>query len=73
MGVDDAVTADDGTHVIEPWRQRRPYYPAGRPDLLNRFLRDALVPGLDPAQGHPACGRYAMDTRIGSVTAPSCC
>lgn len=69
-GVDVATRAPDGSHLAELWGLRQPYYPAGRPDLLDRFVRDALVPGLDPAEGHRAVGRYAMDERIGAVTAP---
>lgn len=68
--VDDAPTTEDGSHLLELWRQRQPYYPAGRSDLLNRFIRDALAPGLDPTAGHRAVDRYEMDKRIGAVTAP---
>lgn len=70
VGVDLAETRDDGAHLIELWRLRRPYYPEGRPDLLDRFIRDALAPGLDPAEGHRAVSRYPMDERIGAITAP---
>ena len=70
VGVDDATLAGDGSHLIELWRQRQPYYPTSRPDLLNRFVRDALAPGLDPTEGHRAVGRYEMDLRIGAVIAP---
>lgn len=70
VGVDEATAADDGSHLTQLWQLRRPYYPAGRPDLLDRFIRDALAPGLDPAEGHRAVDRYAMDERIGAVTAP---
>ncbi|MDY7086410.1 MAG: alpha/beta hydrolase [Actinomycetota bacterium] len=69
-GVDEAGTAEDGSHLIRLWALRQPYYPAGRPDLLNRFIRDALAPGVDPAEGHRACARYVMEDRIGLVTAP---
>ena len=68
--IDNAPTAEDGSHLLELWRQRRPYYPTGRPELLNRFIRDALAPGLDPAEGHRAVNRYAMPERISAVTAP---
>ncbi|GAA1740017.1 alpha/beta hydrolase [Luedemannella helvata] len=68
--VDEAEQHADGGHLTELWRQRQPYYPANRPDLLDRFVRDALAPGLDPAEGHRACGRYAMDERIGLVRCP---
>jgi len=70
VGVDRAAPDDDGGHLTELWRLRKPYYPQGRPDLLDRFIRDALVPGRDPAEGHRAVSRYVMDERIGSVTAP---
>lgn len=68
--VDDAPATEDGSHLLELWRQRLPYYPSGRPDLLNRFIRDALTPGLDPTDGHRAVNRYEMEKRIGAVTAP---
>ena len=69
-GVDEAETADDGSHLTRLWKLRHPYYPAGRPDLLDRFIRDALAPGVDPVEGHRACARYVMEDRIGRVTAP---
>ncbi|GID29317.1 alpha/beta fold hydrolase [Paractinoplanes brasiliensis] len=69
-GVDEAGTAEDGSHLTKLWALRQPYYPAGRPDLLDRFIRDALAPGVDPAEGHRACARYVMEDRIGLVTAP---
>lgn len=66
--VDDVPESENGTHLTDLWRLRQPYYPAGRPDLLNRFVRDALA--VDPAEGHRACGRYVMEDRAGLVTAP---
>ncbi len=69
-GVDQADTTDDGTHLTELWKLRQPYYPTDRPDLLDRFVRDALAPGVDPAEGHRACARYRMEDRIPLVTAP---
>lgn len=70
-GVDDAVPAPDGSHLTTIWAQRAPYYPEhGRSELLNRFIRDALAPGLDPLEGHHACARYTMEDRIGLITAP---
>lgn len=69
-GVDDVDPAEDGSHLRELWTFRQPYYPAGRSDLLDRFIRDALAPGVDPAEGHRACARYVMEDRIGLVNAP---
>jgi pimeloyl-ACP methyl ester carboxylesterase len=65
----DAVETDaNGNHLAELWRFRQQYYPAGRPDLLERFIRDALA--VDPAEGHRACARYRMEDRVALVTAP---
>lgn len=69
LGVDDAEIQEDGSHLTALWAQRAPYYPAGRPDLLDRFIRDALAPGIDPAEGHRAVHRYVMEDRIGLVRA----
>lgn len=69
-GVDRVVQADDGSHLTALWWLRMPYYPPHRPDLLDRFVRDALAPGVDPAEGHRACTRYRMEERIGLVKAP---
>lgn len=69
-GVDEVQPDADGYHLAELWRFRQPYYPAGRPELLERFVRDALAPGVDPAEGHRACARYRMKDRAGLVTAP---
>lgn len=68
--VDRAVQADDGSHLTALWRLRQPYYPPHRPDLLDRFIRDALAPVVDPAEGHRACNRYRMEDRVGLITAP---
>lgn len=73
-GVDFAVDVvsrkEDGQHLKELWAKRYPIYPAGRPDLLDRFIRDALAQGVDPAEGHLACARYVMEDRVGLVVAP---
>ena len=69
-GVDDAAGQSDGAHLMELWAKRAPFYPPDRHDLLDRFIRDALAPGLDPVEGHRACARYRMEDRIGLITAP---
>lgn len=71
VGLDIVEQREDGAHLLDLWSLRQPHYPAGRPDLLNRFMHDALVPGLDPAEGHRACDRYLMEDRIGLVTCPA--
>lgn len=69
--VDHATPAGDGSHLHDLWHQRSPHYPRDRPDLLDRFIRDALAPGLDPAEGHRAVGRYRMEERAPLVSCPT--
>ena len=69
-GIDDAAGQSDGAHLMELWAKRAPFYPPNRHDLLDRFIRDALAPGVDPVEGHRACARYRMEDRIGLITAP---
>ena len=70
-GVDDAQTRDDGSHLAEFWAKRAPLYPQSRPDLLNRFMHDALNFGLDPVEGHLACARYVIENKISKVVCPT--
>jgi len=70
-GVDVVESRMDGGHLSELWSLRQPFYTDGRPDLLNRFVHDALAPGVDPGEGHLACARYSMEDRIHLVTAPT--
>ncbi|HEV7977644.1 alpha/beta fold hydrolase [Amycolatopsis sp.] len=69
-GVDRADRTPDGGHLRTLWELRRPYYPDPVTDLLDRFIHDALSFGVDPAEGHRACGRYRMEERIGAVPVP---
>lgn len=70
-GVDDAAHVADGSHLTTLWSQREPFYPPDlKVDLLDRFIRDALAPGVDPMEGHLACARYVMEDRIQAVVAP---
>lgn len=68
--VDDVDRAEDGSHVLELWRLRAPFYPAGRPDLLERFLVDALRAGALAAEGHRIVARYAVEERLPLVRCP---
>lgn len=70
LDVDVAEVREDGAHLTTLWEKRYPLYPKNRPDILNRFIRDALAPGVDPAEGHYACARYVMEDRVGLVRAP---
>lgn len=63
--------SDDGSHLSALWQQRQPFYPAGRPDLLSRFVLDALKAGTHAEEGHRAVASYEMERRIGQVRAPA--
>jgi pimeloyl-ACP methyl ester carboxylesterase len=69
--VDHVEPKPDGSHVAELWQIRQSFYPKDRPDLLTRFLADALRAGEKIREGHGACSRYRMEERIGRVRCPT--
>jgi pimeloyl-ACP methyl ester carboxylesterase len=71
----DLVAVDpDGAHLTELWGRRQGFYPAGRPDLLTRFVRDALVLEAGELEaGHNAVSRFRMEERITLVGCPVLC
>jgi len=69
--IDHVERRSDGAHLLDLWRNRAPYYPADRPDLLERLVRDALGVVDVVEEGHLAVNRYRMEERIGVVTAPT--
>jgi pimeloyl-ACP methyl ester carboxylesterase len=70
-GVDDVAPSTDGSHLLALWRGRESFYPRDRPDLLERFLRDALVAGLERSRaGHALVRSYRMEERLGALSAP---
>ncbi len=68
--IDEVERQADGAHLVELWSRRRPLYPADRPDVLERYVRDALA-AVDAEEGHLAVGAYRMEERVGLVGAPS--
>ncbi|MGJ3508868.1 alpha/beta fold hydrolase [Enemella sp. A6] len=68
--VDNFPVADDGSHLQQLWDFRAALYPKQRPDILNRFIRDALAPGVNPSVGHVAVAHYRMEDRLANITAP---
>ena len=68
--VDNAVHLSDGSHLLELWRQRQPWYPAGDIDLLDRFMVDALKAGARAVEGHAVVARYVMETRLPLIRCP---
>jgi pimeloyl-ACP methyl ester carboxylesterase len=68
--IDNAVRRPDGSHLTELWRIRRPFYPEGDVDLLERFIVDALKAGPRAAEGHAVVARYVMETRLPLIRCP---
>lgn len=57
-GIDDVEERPDGSHLAELWSRRLGFYPPGRPDLLRRFVADALRVEGRVEEGHRAVYRY---------------
>jgi pimeloyl-ACP methyl ester carboxylesterase len=71
--IDDVGFDADGSHLARLWGKRAPYYPADRPDLMTRFVRDALAASDGAIAGHIACYRYPVEKRSALVTCPVLC
>lgn len=69
-GVDDVAGSADGSHLVALWQGRQSFYPADRPDLLERFVKDALAAGRErSAAGHAAVRAYHMENRLCAIEA----
>jgi pimeloyl-ACP methyl ester carboxylesterase len=69
--IDETNPSSDGTHLLELWQMRQPFYPTGDIDLLNRFVVDAIKAGRMAAEGHRVVNRYVMETRLPLVRCPT--
>jgi pimeloyl-ACP methyl ester carboxylesterase len=69
--IDEVEPAADGSHLTTLWQRRMPFYPNDRPDLLTRFVRDAIGVLDRVEEGHRAVNAYRMEDRISLVTAPT--
>jgi pimeloyl-ACP methyl ester carboxylesterase len=69
--IDSYESKVDGSHLIQLWRGRLPYYPQNRPDLLDRFIIDALKAGRNAAEGHKAVARYKMEEKLPRIKCPT--
>ena len=67
--IDHVEPSADGSHLMALWQKRQAFYPAGRPDLLEAFVCDALKTGGDVEGGHRAVASYRMEDRIGLARA----
>ena len=68
--IDAVEPSGDGTHLAALWQKRQPFYPAGRPDLLQAFVADALKASGDVEAGHRAVASSRMEDKLGAVRAP---
>lgn len=71
--IDEVEPRPDGAHLTELWRRRQAFYPPDRPDLLLRFVTDALRVGDRLEDGHRAVGAYRMEQRISAIGCPALC
>ncbi len=71
IAIDTAEPDPAGAHLQRLWAQRRPFYPAGATELLDRYIVDAIRCGAMAAEGHRVVNRYKMEDRIGRVRAPT--
>ena len=69
--IDAVEVRADGGHLAEMWARRAPFYPADRPDLLERYVADALRAGPMAAEGHRVVNAYRMEDRIHRVACPT--
>ena len=69
--IDEVEARADGSHLVELWGRRQPFYPPGRRDLMESFMIDALKAGPRAAEGHRVVGRYVMEPRLARVRCPT--
>jgi pimeloyl-ACP methyl ester carboxylesterase len=69
--IDDVAPRSDGSHLVELWARRQPFYPDGDIDLLQRFMADALRAGPLAVEGHRVVNRYRMEDRLGQIRCPT--
>jgi pimeloyl-ACP methyl ester carboxylesterase len=68
--IDEVEHHADGSHLAVLWQRRMAFYPPERPDLLRRFVVDALKVGERQEEGHLAVNRYEMERRFDRLQAP---
>ncbi len=68
--VDDVDRRPDGSHVLELWQTRAPFYPPDGTDLLESYLIDALKAGPRAAEGHQVVARYDMEAAVRYIRCP---
>ncbi|MGD2124555.1 MAG: alpha/beta hydrolase [Desulfobacteraceae bacterium] len=69
--IDEVESKEDGSHLTELWQRRRAFYPKSRPDLLTRFVLDALKVWDRVEEGHRAVSKYRMEDKAPLIKAPT--
>lgn len=69
--IDKVEFRQDGSHLTELWQRRMAFYPKNRPDLLTRFVIDALIVGERVEEGHRAVARYKMEDKLPLINTPT--
>jgi pimeloyl-ACP methyl ester carboxylesterase len=69
--IDEVKEKPDGAHLTELWQRRMPFYPKSMPDLLRRFVLDALKVWGDVEAGHRAVNAFRMEERVPLIKAPT--
>ena len=62
---------EDGSHLVSLWQRRRSFYPKRRPDLLTRFMADALLSGENRIRGHDMVWEYSMEDKYSKIGQPT--
>jgi pimeloyl-ACP methyl ester carboxylesterase len=66
----DESSVDAGEDADSLRQSRAAFYPRDRPDLLDRYVADALRAGALARAGHHVVGSYEMETAIARLTMP---
>ena len=69
--IDEVEFKPDGSHLTELWQRRMPFYPNDRPDILTRFVLDALKVNDRMEEGHRAVNMYKMEDKVHLIKAPT--
>ena len=68
--VDEVERKLDGSHLVELWQMRAPFYPKDI-DLLERFVADAIKAGDRSGGGHLTVAHYDMEPKLPLITCPT--
>jgi pimeloyl-ACP methyl ester carboxylesterase len=69
--IDEVSFSADGSHLMDLWRKREPYYPKDRPDLLQRLVIDGLKVLDRVEDGHVAVDTFRMEELLPRITCPT--